>query len=238
VLPPAPHYEPAQEQLLQGDIGFFPFMQIVRPDESDALPGATMPPTVRAIPVFDGMRDTAVTVSGVEYVIRQWNGLGVVVDQTSELRNSPLDSRVTVAPLVPSDASGLKWDTATAGLYAGVLALPEASRSSISDNFPPSDWPNVVLLPRSMTTVSRKIAESGRMMTLTPPMAALLAAKLTEMFGARQWARMKHFANVEGQALVQIDDLGKTQGPPTKGKWALLHFANHERLQVFVNPAD
>jgi hypothetical protein len=74
------------------------------------------------------------------------------------------------------------------------------------------------------------------MMTLTPRMAALLVGKLAEMFGARHWARMAHFANVEGQILSHVDDIGSEQPPPTTGKWAVLSFENHERLHVFVNP--
>ncbi|MGO9179178.1 MAG: hypothetical protein ACLQBX_17705 [Candidatus Limnocylindrales bacterium] len=238
MLPPPPHYEPCHPYLLQGDIGYFPFTQVLRPSESTVLPSGSMPPTEKGVPVFEGMRQTAVNLGGADHLLRHWYGLGVVVDQTSELRNSPKDSRVTVAALVSENACGLTWDAAVAGRYAGVLVLPEASLGSIGDDFPPIDWPGVAVLGRSLTTVSRGIVESGRMMTLTPPMAALLAAKLAEMFGDRQWARMKHLANVEGQQLVRIDDLGKEAGPPPSGRWALLHFGNHERLQVFVSPKD
>jgi hypothetical protein len=238
VLPSPPHYERAQPHIQQGDIGYFPFSQLVRPDEVDTHPGARMPPTVHGVPVFEGMVDTLVTTAGVDYLLRSWHGLGIVVDVTSELANSPQDNRVSIAPLVPVAASGLRWDLAESLRYAGVIPLPAAERDSISTGFPVSDWPAVVGLPRSVATVSRRIVESGRMMTLSPRMAVLLAAKLAEMFGTRQWARMKHFANVEGQRLLDVVDVAKPDSAPTKGRWVVLNFENHERMQVFVSPRD
>jgi hypothetical protein len=161
--------------------------------------------------------------------------LGVVIDVTSELMNSPDDGRVTVAPLVPRAAVTLDWEQVLDGKVAGTMALPAVQSGSIRDGFPPADWPDVLLAARSVTTLTRRIVEAGRMMTLTPRMGAVLAAKLAEMFGARQWVRMRHFDNVEGRVLVQVDDIGRLDPPPTDGKWAILHFDNHERMHVFVN---
>lgn len=236
MLPPTPHYERHRQFIQQGDIGFFPFAQLLRPDEGDWLPGADQPPTVKAIPVFENMTEATVTVDGSSYLMRKWHGLGLVVDVTSELMNSPRDSRVTVAPLVPRAAVNLNWEQVVRGQIAGVLPLPQAERGSIDTEFPESDWPDVLLAARSLTTISRGIVESGRLMALTPRMTILLVTKLAEMFGARHWARMKHFANVEGQVLAQVDDIGKAQPPPTDGKWAVLTFGNGERIQVFVSP--
>ena len=234
-LPPPPYYERCQPDLLQGDIGYFPFAQLVRVDEAAVLPGSDMPPTERGIPVLEALEQTGVTIGGNDYLLRHWSGYGMVLDQTSELRNSPRDSRVTIALLVARAASGLNWEPAVAGQYAGVLALPAAERGSITEAFPPEQWPDCVMLARSVTSVSRAVVEAGRMMTLSPPMAAVLAAKLAEMFSERQWARMRHLANVEGQRLVAVDDIGRTAGPPAKGNWAVLHFENHERLQVYLH---
>jgi len=238
VLPPPPHYEPCQEFLLQGDIGHFPFIQIVKMNEEHLLPSTEMPPPSKAIPSYPGMVETAIAIDRVPYGLRRWHGLGIVVDQTSELQKYPADSRVTVAPLVPAAASGLNWATAVAGQYAGVLVLPSCDAGAALGGMPKTDWPEVVVAFRSVTTTSRAIAEAGRMMTVTPKLAALLAAKLAEMYGERTWARLKHFSNVLGQTLEEIDDLGKPDEPPATGRWALLSFSNHERLQVFVSPKD
>lgn len=238
MLPPTPYYERHHDFIKQGDIGFFPFTQLLRPSEGDSLPGRVAPTAVKGIPVFDKMTETPLTFDGTDYLLRHWHGLGVVIDVTSEIMNSPDDSRVTVAALVPRVAIQLDWAAATRGQLAGVLPLPEAQRSSIEADFPDADWPDVVLSARSLSTVSRGIVESGRMMSLAPRMAILLVAKLSEMFGARHWARMRHFDSVEGQVLVQVDDIGRAGGPPADGKWAVLTFNNSERIQVFVNPKD
>lgn len=238
MLPPTPHFERHQEILMQGDIGFFPFAQLAIPSEAASLPADILQPAARGIPAFEGLVQIPLATEFGEYLLRRWHGLGVVIDVTSELMNSPEDSRVTVAALVPRDAVNLSWEAAIRGQLAGVLAIPRVERGSLTPGFPEADWPDMVLSARSLTTVSRGIAESGRMMTLTPRMVALLVAKLSEMFGARQWARMKHFANVEGQVLSHVDDIGKDQAAPTDGKWAVLHFANKERLQVFVSPKN
>ena len=220
----------------QGDIGFFPFTQLLRLDEAEWLPGPTLPPTIEAVHVFEGMTDATVTIDSTDYLMRRWHGLGLVIDVTSELMQSPEDSRVTVAPLVPRAAVTLSWEQVVRGRVAGVLPLPAAERGSIDVEFPEADWPDVILAARSLTTISRGIVEEGRLMSLTPRMAVLLVAKLSEMFGARHWARIKHFANVEGQVLAQVDDIGKAQPPPTDGNWAVLTFGNGERMRVFVDP--
>jgi hypothetical protein len=124
------------------------------------------------------------------------------------------------------------------GQIAGGLPLPQAARGSIAEGFPEKDWPDLVLAARSVTTISRGIVEAGRLMSLTPQMGILLMAKLAEMYGARQWTRVKHFKNVDGRTLVQVDDIGKADGPPTKGRWVVLTFDNGEHMQVFVNPKD
>lgn len=236
MLPPAPYYERHREFVRQGDIGYFPFTQLLRTDEGASLPGSEPPPTAKAVPVFEGMTEVTVTFDGTDYLMRRWHGLGLVIDVTSELMQSPHDSRVTVAPLVPRAAVTLNWEQVVQGRVAGVLPLPQTERGSIDAEFPEADWPDVLLAARSLATISRGIVEKGRLMSLTPRMAVLLVAKLSEMFGARHWARMKHFANVEGEVLAQVNDIGRTQPAPTDGKWAVLTFGNGERMQVFVSP--
>ncbi len=167
MLPPPPHYERFQSFLLQGDIGFFPFTQVVALHEDEALPGVALPSAVAGIPAFENMRMTTIGIGDTVYLLRHWQGLGIVIDQTSELMKRKDDSRVVVAPLVPASASGLDWALAAAGQYAGVLALPESAASSIAAGFPEADWPNMVTAARSVTTVSRSLAEAGRMMTLS-----------------------------------------------------------------------
>jgi len=98
LLPPAPHYEPCQDYILQGDIGYFPFAQIVLPTESESLPGPAS--TNPRVPAFEGMITHDLVVDDVTYQLRQWRGLGMVIDATSELANSPDDNRVTVIPIV------------------------------------------------------------------------------------------------------------------------------------------
>jgi hypothetical protein len=179
---------------------------------------------------------TPIVVDGNRYLLRQWTGLGIVIDHTSELRNSPNDSRVTVAPLVPANASGLHWETAMAGMYVGVLPFPPCARHAAVGGVPEDDWAPAVGVVRSVTTLSRSVVEARRMMTLTPPMTALLAAKLAEYFGERQWARRSHLGNVLDQPLIEVLDVGRPEPPPEKGTWVVLNFANKERLQVFLNP--
>lgn len=224
------------EFVRQGDVGYYPFSQLLRLDEREWQPKGEPPPTVKGIPVFDGMKETTVSVDGIDYLMRHWNGLGVVIDVTSELMNSEHDSRVTVAPLVPKEAVKVNWNQAVDGRLAGVLSIPAVDRGSIDADFPEADLSDVILAVRSVTTISRGIVSEGRLMSLTPRMVAVLASKLSEMFGERAWARMSHFPNVEGRRLERVDDIGKKSPPPTDGKWAVLTFDNGERMQVFVNP--
>jgi hypothetical protein len=236
-LPPAPHYERPADFIRQGDIGFFPFIQLLRTDEDGWLPNGTPPPTVKGVPVFEGLTQSSLSFDGSEYLVRQWHGLGVVVDMTSELMQSPQDSRVTVAALVPKEAVKTNWGLAMAGRLAGVLPVPAVERGSLEADMPDADIPDVLLATRSVTTVSRGIVLEGRMMSLTPRMVAVLVSKLGEHFGARAWSRLPHFGNVEGQRLVRVDDIESPKPPPTEGKWAVLSFESGERMHVFLNPA-
>jgi hypothetical protein len=237
VFPPPPHYEPCQDFLLQGDIGYFPFVQLVAPTEATALPSADMS-NQRGVPAFEGMGTTPISIDGRSYLLRHWAGLGMVIDHTSELRNSEADSRVTVAPIVDAGRSGFNWAATMTGEVVGAMPLPACGMGGAVAGMPERDMPELVVLPRTVVGISRRIAHDGRMMTLTPPMAAFLAAKLSQMYAERQWARMIHVDNVIGHSLVEVLDVEKPDGPPSKGRWAVLNFANHERLQVWLHYRD
>jgi hypothetical protein len=237
VLPPPPHYEPCQEFLLQGDIGYFPFAQLVEPTEASGLPSAEIS-SERGVPAFEGMSSSPVSIGGHGYLLRHWSGLGMVIDNTSELGNSKADSRVTVAPIVDVGHSGFNWAATSTGEIVGAVPLPACQMGAAVAGMPERDMPELVVLPRTVVGVSRRIALDGRMMTLTPPMAAFAAAKLSQMYAERQWARIRHVDNVLGQSLVEVLDVDKPDGPPSKGRWAVLNFANHERLQVWLHYRD
>jgi hypothetical protein len=237
LLPPAPYYERPAEFIRQGDVGFFPFAQLLKTDEDGRLPGGTPPPTMEGIPAFDGMTEATVTFDGSEYLMRRWHGLGVVIDMTSELMKRPENSRVTVVPLVPKEAVKVNWGLAMAGRLAGVLPIPAVEQGTIDTDLPDSDMPDVLLSARSITTVSRGIVIEGRMMSLTPRMVAVLVSKLGEHFGNRAWSRMTHLGNVVGQRLERVDDIESGKPVPTAGRWAVMTFENGERMHVFVDPA-
>ena len=218
VLPSPPHYEPCQDFLLQGDIGYFPFVQLVAPTEAAVLPSAEIS-NERGVPAFDRMATTPVNIDGQSCLVRHWLGLGMVIDSTSELRNSPRDSRVTVAPIVDAGRSGFNWAAAMNGEVVGAVPLPACEMGGAVAGMPERDMPELLVLPRTVVGVSRRMAHDGRMMTLTPPMAAFLAAKLSQLYAERQWARIRHLDNVVGQPLVDVLDVDKPDGPPSKGRW-------------------
>ena len=234
MIPPGPHYEPCQDFLLQGDIGFFPFVQITAQGEAGGVPNGEKS-DLRGIPTFRGMETAEIVIEGVPYAARVWRGLGLVIDQTSELRNSEADNRVTVIPIVAAEDAGVPWEAAGRGEIVGAVPLPGAAKGSGVGGVPATDMRDLVALPRTAVNVSRALALEGRMMTLTPPMAVVLAAKLSEFYAERQWARLDHLGNVVGQTLVDVLEIGKINEPPPKAQYAILNFANHERLQVYLH---
>lgn len=130
-LPPTPHYERCHHFVRQGDIGYFPFVQLLTTTEASSLPNGILPPTAKAVPVFEGMAEGETIIDGTSYLVRRWHGFGIVVDVTSELMQSPNDNRITVAPLVPRAAANANWDQVVHGVVAGVQALPAAMQGSI-----------------------------------------------------------------------------------------------------------
>ena len=221
---------------MQGDIGYYPFVQFALPGELPPLDPAA--PPQKGVPSFDGATDDLVEIGDTQLVARRWFGLGVIIDVTSELLKRPYDTRVTVAALAPRRSANVNWEAAARGELVGVLALPEAPRDSISAGFPEADWPPLVLAGRSVTTISRQMAHDGRLMTLQPQMTGLLAAKLSEMYAERHWARASQLPNVLNQTLVSVDDIGKAGPKPPDGRWVVMSFGNKERLQVLLNPKE
>jgi len=136
---------------------------------------------------------------------------------------------------VTADVSGANWDATMRGEVVGAIPLPACKRGEGAHGMPISDMPELVALPRTAVCISRGVALADRMMTLTPRMAAFAAVKLGAMFYERTFARIDHLDNVIGSVLVEVLDSGRINEPPPKAGWAVLAFANHERIQVYLH---
>jgi hypothetical protein len=220
--PARPYRRPSKQSLRQGDISITEFHQI-RARSGDRRGPAGSDHAAPQLPFLGDPTDFEVNVPQADgsdemRIVRIWSGFVMVLHQNCEIEFAhPEDSRVLIAPIVPSDRwPEASWKYLRENVIPGYFYLPGLTDAEAKKLGLPRSWPEAVVALASSTLSSVGLIKPRRQLSLAPGMLPYLHDSIARFFAVRGFAGMRELGGVVGKRIVSVEDANQTVPGPSR----------------------